>query len=61
MNSFSLSAMVVFASSSLLLIRSLASFEKTSKLKYISINNKFLTNYLIPKKKGYLANNLLLD
>ena len=57
MNPLSLISMVFFASISLLLIRSLAAFEKTSKLKYISLNNKFLTNWLIPKQKGYVKVN----
>ena len=57
MNPFSLIVMVLFTSISFLLIRSLAPFEKTSKLKYISLNNKFLANCLIPKQKGYVKVN----
>ena len=49
--------MVLFTSISFVLIRSLAPFEKTSKLKYISLNNKFLTNCLIPKQKSYVKVN----
>ena len=57
MNPLSIIVMVLFASVSFLLIRSLAPFEKTSKLKYISLNNKFLANCLIPKQKGYVKVN----
>ena len=57
MNPLSIIVMVLFASGSFLLIRSLAPFEKTSKLKYISLNSKFLANWLIPKQKGYVKVN----
>ncbi len=57
MNPFSFIVMVLFTSISFLLIRHLAPFEKTSKLKYISLNNKFLANCLIPKQKGYVKVN----
>ena len=57
MNPLSLIVMVLFLSVSLFLTRSLAPFEKTSKLKYISLNSKFLANCLIPKQKGYVKVN----
>ena len=57
MNPLSLIVMALFTSISFLLIRSLAPFEKTSKLKYISLNNKFLANCLIPKQNGYVKVN----
>ena len=57
MNPLSLVSMVFSTSISFLLIRSLAPFNKTSKLKYISLNNKFLVNWLIPKQKGYVKVN----
>ena len=57
MNLLSLLVMLFFTLISFLLIRSLAPFEATSKLKYISLNNRFLANCLIPKKKGYVKVN----
>ena len=57
MNPLSLVTMVLFTLISFLIIRSLAPYEKTSKLKYISLNNKLLVKCLIPKQKGYVKVN----
>ncbi len=54
MNPLSLVAMVIFTSISLLLVRSLAPYQKTSQLKFIYLNNKFLAKFLIPTQKGYV-------
>ena len=54
MNMLSLVAMVLFTSISLLLIRSVAPYQKTSKLKYVSLKSKVLAELLIPKKTGYV-------
>lgn len=54
MNMLSLVVMVFFTSVSLLLIRSLAPYQKASKLKYVSLKSKVLAELLIPKKTGYV-------
>lgn len=57
MNPYSLIVMVLFTSISLFFIRNLAPYEKLSKLKFISLNSKFLQKCLIPKQTGYVKVN----
>ncbi len=54
MNLFSLVVMVFCCCVSLLLIRHLAPYERTSKLKYITLKSNFLCKCLIPKVSGYV-------
>lgn len=54
MNLLTLVVMVFATSISLLIIRSVAPYEKTSMLKYVSLKSEFLSKLLIQKKPGYV-------